>query len=80
MIDREKIGVLLKEAIGCRIRNFEIITEILEMIAGPDAPEAENIRIENAVQEYIDDWALDSETAEGIGIEDANALLEQLET
>lgn len=73
----EQIAPLLKAAVAARITAHESIA-IEELLAGDSAPEAERVRIEAIVSEFVDDSANDFTTAEGFGVEDAEALLEDL--
>jgi hypothetical protein len=77
-IDKEQLGRKIKEAVDARIRVYSAVMDMLYLIVDQDEPESEQVRVENAIAEFIDDWAADSETAEGFGPEDAAALLEEL--
>lgn len=77
-IDTKQLGEKIKEAVGHRIELFKIVDEMRKMISGDEAQEQEQVFVENFVANFIDDWAADSETAEGFGELDATALLEEL--
>lgn len=75
----EKVAPLLKEAVASRIRVHELVAQIEELLAGPKFLECRRQLIETRVATYIDDWAVDCETAEGIGVADAEVMFEELE-
>jgi hypothetical protein len=74
----EKVAPLLKEAVAARIRVHELVAQIEELLAGPKFLECRRQLIETGVADYIDDLAVD-QTAEGIGVADAEVMFEELE-
>lgn len=70
----DKMGPLIKAAVKGRIETYKAIHEITDLFS---VPEWRSQEIENTIVEFVDDWALDSETAEGFGAEDARVILEK---
>ena len=77
-IDTKLLGEKIQAAVGHRIETYRLIDEMRQMIVGDDALENEQVKTENFVADFVDDWAADSETAEGFGEADAAAMLEDL--
>ncbi len=63
---RDQIVTLLREAVACAIRRRELVAEMELILAGKEAPEILRCRAEGAISTWVDDFAMDSETAEGI--------------
>jgi hypothetical protein len=78
-IDKGKLGYLLQQAIGARIRSYAMIDEVRKLIAPDDSPEPCQQLVENAVADYVDCSALNLSPAQValIGEDDANTLLEE---
>jgi len=77
----ERIAPLLKTAVAARIMTTAKIGVIEMILCGPDAPESERVRVENAVAAWVEARAFEAEAAEMAersGVADAERLLADL--